>query len=560
MRRFLPRVTFSMKKSICTLRKFIRLKPTLTLFFSLFILCSLSAQTEESSNVFPMAIVIIIGVLVLAVVFLAADGFLQTTVGVVPGRGGSDSFFPGLAKWTKPKRPEYVGEEEHFTKLKEGFDILIEGEANADVIDTAPISRFAVQPKNFRGIAPIPKMEVEVGDEVKAGNPLFHDKNTPDIKYVAPVSGEIVEINRGEKRSITEVVILADKEVQFAELPALDTQEQDRGIIINYLQQVGFWPYIKQRPFDLVPETKSTPHNIFISTFDTAPLAADKNLIVSGNEEAFHKGLELLSKLTTGDVHLGLSANGNEPHDAFIHAPACQKHWFKGPHPSGNVGIQIHHIASIGRGEKVWTLEVEDVILLGRILIHGTFDTSRLVALTGAVPNPRYVKTHVGANIGELLGDGVTEDQRIISGDVLSGKAKTNKHFMNIWDNQITVVDEGNEYEMFGWLIPSKPRPSVSRTYPNFLFKGLAFTPDTNMHGERRAFVVTDQYEQLLPMDIYPQHLMKAIIASDFEQMEGLGIYELSEEDIALCEFACTSKMPLQKILREGFDLMIEQG
>ena len=542
------------------MRTFIRLKPTLTLFFSCFFFLSLSAQTEGSSTVFPMAIVIIIGVLVLAVIFLATDSFLHTTVGAIPGRGGSDSFFPGLMKWSKPKPPEYVGNEEHFVKLKEGFDIKLEGVANAEIVESPQISRFAIQPKNFRGIAPIPKMEVEVGDEVLAGDALFHDKNSPDIKYVAPVSGEVVEINRGEKRSITEIVILADKEIQFAELPTLDMNADDRGIIISYLQAVGFWPYIKQRPFDLVPEPATTPQNIFISTFDTAPLASDKNIIITGNEESFHKGLEILSKLTTGKVHLGLSANGAEPHQAYVRAPHAEKHWFKGPHPSGNVGIQIHHIASIGRGEKVWTLEVEDVILLGRIVLNHRFDTSRLVSLTGAIDNPRYIRTFTGANIGEALSQEISENQRIVSGNVLSGQMKKKDSFLNLWDNQITIVDEGNEYEMFGWLLPGKPRPSVSRTYPNFLFKDLAFSPNTNTHGERRAFVVTDEYEKLLPMDIYPQHLMKAIIASDFEQMEGLGIYELSEEDVALCEFACTSKMPLQKILREGFDLMIEQG
>ena len=547
-----------MNKYNFTLEKIGSFKPILTILLLLFLTTNLSAQSEDQTNILPLAILLIIGALILAVVFLVADNFLANFTGGDRLKR-RDSFFPGLTKWLKPKAPSYVSDDESFTVLKQGYNIRLDGEARPDITEASSVTRFAVQPSNFRGIRPIPKMVVEVGDEVKAGQPLFFDKDAPDVKYVAPVSGEVVEINRGAKRAIIEVVILADKEIQYAELPSIDLDNTSQAELAQYLQASGFWPHIIQRPFSLVPETEVIPENIFISTFDTAPLAPDMNFVVEGQEGAFHKGLEVLTQLTSGAVHLGISANGDTPHQAFLNAPFAQKHFFKGPHPCGNVGIQIHHIAPIGKGEKVWTLTVQDVITLGNLFLHHRYDVSRVVALTGEIENPSYVRTRLGANIGELLKGENLEEMRIISGDVLSGKSKTTDQYLNQWDDQVSVISEGDYYELFGWLVPGKARPSVSKTYPNFLFKDLKYKADTNTHGEKRAFVVTDQYEQLLPMDIYPQHLMKAIMTQDIEKMEGLGIYELTEEDIALAEFACTSKMPLQKILREGQEMMQEQ-
>ena len=257
------------------MRKIIRSKPVLTLFFSYIILNVLSAQTENNSNVLPLAIILIIGILILAVVFLAADNFMQTSMGGGSAGSSRDSFFPSLTKWSKPKPPSYIEQDAHFVDLKDGFNILLEGEAEKVMLEGARVTRFAVQPRNFRGIAPIPKMEVEIGGEVLAGDALFHDKNTPEIKYAAPVSGEVVAVNRGQKRAITEVVILADNEIKFRELPAFDLDRADRSAFVQYLQMVGFWPMIKERPFDVVPASNSIPENIFISTFDTGPLAPE---------------------------------------------------------------------------------------------------------------------------------------------------------------------------------------------------------------------------------------------------------------------------------------------
>jgi len=320
---------------------------------------------------------------------------------------------------------------------------------------------------------------------------------------------------------------------------------------------------INERPFDQVPAVGASPRDVFISTFDSAPLAPDLNLVVAGKEEAFQKGIDTLARLTDGKVHLGLDARGDSaPASIFTGATNCDKHWFKGKHPSGNVGVQIHHIAPINAGEKVWTLNVQQVITLGELMYKGIYNGERIIALTGAqVKEPIYAKTYVGASLEELL-DGRLGDKksRVIDGDVLSGLITGEDAFLSQSCDQVSVIEEGDYYEMFGWLLPLKPRPTISKTFPNFLFPNLKFDGDTNAHGEKRAFVMSGQYEQVLPMQIYPQHLMKAIMSGEFEQMEGLGIYELSEEDLALCEFTCTSKMPLQSILRDGLDMLQEQA
>ena len=443
-------------------------------------------------------------------------------------------------------------------RFKKGFDINLAGAAKPTVDNTTIANRFAIRPPNFRGIAPIPRMEVAVGDEVKAGDILFADKKGPTIKFVAPVSGEVVEIRRGAKRSISDVIILADKEISYKSF-TVPNLEAPREELMNFLASSGALTLVNQRPFDELPSMDIIPENIFVSTFDTAPLAADQGLLLEGKREAFSKGITVLNKLTSGKVHLGLSAEGKGPKNVFKKAEGAEKHWFSGPHPAGNVGVQMHHTAPISRTGKVWTLRPQNVATIGELFLSGKYDASRIVALTGKVADPRYVKTYMGANIGELLKDTISEDNvRIIAGDVLTGKKTDKEGFLNVNDEQVTVVTEGDSFEMFGWLLPLKPRPSISNTIPSF--GDFKYDVNTNSHGEKRAFVVTGQYESLLPMDILPQHLFKAIMAGDFERMEGLGINELSEEDVALCEFACTSKMPLQSILRDGLDMMSEQG
>ena len=501
--------------------------------------------------------------MLVAIALLIGDGLVraQARMGGVEVSRDDNSFFPGLTSLLGSKTPKYI-RDGSFKKLTRGYDIKLEGEAREEIIDVE-VNTFAVQPQNFRGIAPIPKMMVEVGQEVKAGEALFFNKANPDIHYVAPVSGEVIDIRRGAKRAITEVVILADKEQTYRTLPDMDIDSASRAELIEFLKASGFWPFIIQRPYDLVADPSVTPRDIFISTFDSAPLAPNMNMVVEGHGKEFQMGLSALSKLTDGDVHLGLDARGEMPAVEFTNSQGVEKHWFDGKHPVGNVGIQIHHIKPIKAGDTVWTLTVEDVILLGDIILNHRYQPQRLVAVAGNGANDQhYIKTMLGASITDLLKSQNldTDANRIIAGDVLSGSQISAESFLGARVNQITIIPEGRNFEMFGWLLPAIDRPTISRTYPNFLFSDLKYDVDTNTHGERRAFVQTGQYESMMPADIYPQHLMKAIIINDFEKMEGLGLYELTEEDVALCEFACTSKQPLQKILREGLETMREQG
>jgi Na+-transporting NADH:ubiquinone oxidoreductase subunit A len=513
-----------------------------------------------SGGIFTTGLMLVAAVIFLVAVYLVTENLMGIEAHQLGKEGQLSSSGAAKSKLFGPKPPAYV--DGHYVKLAKGHDILLKGEPKGTISDIA-VSTFAVQPRDFVGMSPIPKVIVEEGAEVLAGEELFFDKKRPEIKYVAPVSGEVVAINRGEKRSITEVVILADKTQKYREVPAIDIDTASREAIAAFLLQTGAWTLLRQRPYDIVPSPDSVPDNIFISTFDTAPFAPDESLVIQGQEEALAQGLKLLSKLTPGKVHLGLNANAKEaPVSILTTVPGVEKHWFAGPHPAGNVGVQIHHINPISSKDQVWILGLQEAITIGKLITEKRYHASRVVALGGeSLKSPKHVRTMQGAKLADLLANqGLSANDRIISGDVLSGKAKNLDSFLNYYDDQVSVIPEGKEFELFGWLLPIKMRPSVSRTFPGFLLKDTEYSVTTNTHGEERAFVMTGQYEKLLPMDIYPQHLMKAILTKDFEKMEGLGIYELSEEDVALCEFACTSKQPLQHILRSGLDVMREQG
>lgn len=471
------------------------------------------------------------------------------------------SVFPRMNELFSPSLPGYTQGNE-VKVLKEGHDILLAGKASG-AVQTATVRTFAVQPKNFIGMSPIPKVLVEAGDKVKAGDVLFFDKKKERVKYVSPVSGVVKEVKRGAKRSIAEVIITADQDIEYKELQAFDWAAASRSDLVDYLLATGAWTMFRQRPYDVIADPETTPRDIFISTFDSAPLAPDSNIVVAGRGVAFQKGIDVLNKLTDGKVYLGLNGGAADaPSSIFTAASNAEKVYFKGKHPAGNVGVQIHHTAPLAASDVVWTLGVQEVLTLGAIFSEGRYNAERVVVVAGGeVKEPRYVRTYLGASMGELVNDNLTNDHvRLVSGDVLSGKQKDATSFLNFFDDQVTVLEEGDEYELFGWLLPLKARPSVSRTFPNFLMPDQEFEVSTNTHGEKRAFVMSSDYERVMPMDVHVQPLMKSILVNDFERMEGLGLYELSEEDVALCEFVCTSKMPLQKILRDGLDMMREQG
>ncbi|MEM6395947.1 MAG: Na(+)-translocating NADH-quinone reductase subunit A [Bacteroidota bacterium] len=474
--------------------------------------------------------------------------------------GANLGLFPRVKDLFGGRKPDYLLEK-HVYDLKKGYNLPLDGEPADDVEEANKVTRYAIQPPNFIGLQPIPKMLVAIGDSVKAGEPIFFDKKMDRIKFVAPVSGEIIEVKRGAKRSIVEVIILADKEqvsVKY-DLPDLDG---DRKELVDFLLESGAWPIFKQRPFNIIADPDVMPRDIFVSTFDSGPLAPDYSMLVKGREKTFQKGLDVLTRLTDGLVYLGLDGRGSEaPSDAYADAEGVEKRYFRGKHPVGNVGVQIHHIHPINGVNKVWTVDVNGVLLLGELFLNGVYDTSRVIGLSGTpLEAPVHVKTYAGANLGELLDGRLTngvDGNRIISGNVLSGSQREADGFLDFYDAQVTVLTEGDKPELFGWLLPLKARASISPTIPNLAGKIEA---TTNTHGEKRAFVVTNDYEAVMPMDIYTQQLMKAIMVNDFEGMEGLGIYELVEEDVALAEFACVSKQPLQQILRTGLDVMREQS
>lgn len=540
--------------------------PTKSAGILLFLMSSLPLFAQSSSSGGSPLLIGLIAtcvILVLWALFTLASNLLKIEAkkhGIDTEKSGF-SIYPWISDFL-PGKPKYTGSD-RYIKLTKGHDILLEGEAKPE-IHVADVHRFAIKPTDFHGMSPIPKVEFEIGQSVKAGDPLFYDKKMDKIQYCSPVSGEIVAIERGEKRSISAVVVLADKNIQYKNFNVPSIEQSSREELVDFFQSSGLWVLINERPFDRVPNATKIPSNIFISTFDTAPLAPDANLIIEGNQESFQKGLDVLSKLTSGKVHLGLDGRNakKSPHTTFVNATGVEKTYFAGKHPAGNVGIQIHHVAPIKAGQTVWTLGIQEVITIGRMFLYQKFDAGRIVALTGAeLENPVYVKTYQGANIGDLLkGNLKNPESRIISGDVLSGKQVYADGFLGFRDDQVTVIKEGNEYELFGWLLPIEPRPSISGTFPNFLYPDHKFEANTNTHGEKRAMVVTGQYEEVLPVDTYPQHLFKAILSNDLEKMEGLGILELTEEDVALCEFVCTSKNPIQQILRQGLETVKEQS
>lgn len=532
----------------------------ISLIFMLLLSCEVvfGQSGEGTGNVFLISMAIVLSLLLLFAFLFVSDGLLKVeakNAGVV----ADVSVWPTAGELSTKKLPKEIADNKYIT-LKKGFDIPLDGIAVKVVVEKKPHT-VAVQPDNFIGLAPIPKLLVEIGDKVLAGEPVMFDKRFPEIRYCAPYSGEVIAVNRGDKRAIVEVVILADAEIQYKVHQVPDLESASREALVDFLIEAGIWSFIRQRPFNIIPDLKEVPRDIFISSFDTAPLAADLSFTAEDQIDIMQAGIDTLTKLTSGKVYLGLDGQNVNQSNPFIRLKNVEKTWFKGAHPAGNVGVQIHHTAPIGTTNTVWTMGIQELITLGKIMTNGIYDTSRLIALSGSEVNePKYIRTYLGANIGDLVKDELKSDNvRIISGNILTGEKKSKENYLNAFDTTVTVIKEGDYYEMFGWLLPLKARPSMSGTFPTSFIPGMTFEGDTNTHGEKRAFVMTGQYERVLPMDIFVLPLMKSILAENYEKMEGLGILELVEEDVALCEFTCTSKQPLQKILRGGLTFMQSQ-
>lgn len=437
--------------------------------------------------------------------------------------------------------------------LKKGYDIKIKGFVESEEIQNYTSSTYAIKPTDFIGVSPIPKLVPEIGSEVKAGDPLLFDKRNPELVYTSPVSGEVVELRRGAKRKITEVIVMADKNQSFKEFGSLDPLSAVDQLQKRLIES-GAWHYLRQRPFNVVANPADKPKAIFISGYATAPLSVPMHLAMKGNEREFQAGITALSQFAP--VHLSVEKGKTIEAFQVEHASI---HQVSGPHPAGLVGVQIHHIDALKKGEIAWTINPQDVIVIGRLLLEGIYKPERIISVAGnGVEQARYLRVMQGASVSDM--SSYHDNVRVIDGDVLSGSQMNTEGYLGFYSTQLSVIKEGDDYEMFGWLLPSYPRPTRSKSLLRSFFRSKPFDVNTNMHGEKRAFVVSGQYEDVLPMDVFPVQLLKAILANDFDGMEGLGIYEVIEEDLALCEFVCTSKQPVQKILRDGLDYIREQG
>ncbi|TNF39610.1 MAG: Na(+)-translocating NADH-quinone reductase subunit A, partial [Bacteroidetes bacterium] len=418
--------------------------------------------------------------------------------------------------------------------------------------------RYGVRFAGFPGL--VARLEVQEGDRVMAGSVLFHDKSFPEIKYVSPVPGVVREVIRGEKRVLTEVVIDQDgtDKIDFG---AADPLSLSREEVKEKLLESGLWPVLRQRPYHIVARPSETPRDVFISAFDSAPLAPDLDFVMTNTHGGFlQAGINALTRLTDGKVHISQEAEGTRVAE-MKNLQNVEFHRFSGPHPAGNVGVQIHHIAPVSKGEVVWTVDLQDVVAIGRLFSTGFHDREKIIALAGpAAQHRKYYRIRPGASVSGILKGNLGEGNlRIISGNVLTGKKISPEGSFGFYDNMVTVIPEGDYHEFFGWATPGLKKFSYWRTFVSKLLPAREYMMDTNMHGGHRAFVVTGHYENVLPMDIYPVHLLKAILAGDVELMENLGIYEVAEEDFALCEYIDPSKTEIQEIIRSGISLMIKE-
>ncbi|PWK19164.1 Na(+)-translocating NADH-quinone reductase subunit A [Xanthomarina spongicola] len=444
-------------------------------------------------------------------------------------------------------------------KIKKGLDIKLKGEAEK-ATENAIISNFCtLRPEDFHGVTP--KLLVKVGAKVKAGEPIFYDKSNEAIKFVSPVSGEILEISRGEKRRILAVKIQADKEQSFQDHGKLDVNSAKAEDVKAHLLTSGCWPFIKQRPYDIIANPNKSPKAIFISGYASAPLAADLDYTLKGKEVELQAAVTALGKLTEGKVHVSVGKNTNSPLSGLN---GITLHTVSGPHPSGNVGTLINKIDPVNKGEVVWTVNAQDLVIIGEMLLTGKFNAERIVALAGSsIKKPRYFKTKIGSEIATMVYDnGIDKDgnDRIISGNVLSGKHVKPDGSLDYYSNVITVIPEGDDYELFGWNKPVFNKISQSRALTfSWLTPNKKFDLNTNTNGEHRAFVLTGNYEEVFPLDIYPLQILKACMYNDLDEMEALGMYEVAPEDFALTEFVCVSKQPHQEIIRKGLDVMIKE-
>lgn len=439
-------------------------------------------------------------------------------------------------------------------KLRKGLDINLKGKASAEIMSVKEPGFYALCPDDFTGVTP--KVVVKEQEYVLAGGPLFIDKNHPEVKFVSPVSGVVTSVERGARRKVLSITVEAAPEQDFEEFGKQNVSTMNGEAVKEALLGSGMFAFIKQRPYDVVADPTVAPRAIFVSAFDTNPLAPDFEMALKGEELNFQTGLDALAKMAK--TYLSISVNQKSP--ALTQAKNVVVTAFDGPHPAGNVGVQINHIAPVNKGETVWTIDAQAVIFIGRLFNTGRVDLTRMVAITGSeVKKAAYCKLKVGALLTDVLAGNVNngKELRYISGNVLTGKQISANGFLGAFHSQVTVIPEGSDvHEMFGWIMPRFNEFSTSRSYFSWLMGKKEYTLDARVKGGERHMIMSNEYDHVLPMDIMPEYLIKAIIAGDIDRMEQLGIYEVAPEDFALCEFVCSSKMELQRIVRDGLDML----
>ena len=438
-------------------------------------------------------------------------------------------------------------------KIKKGLQIPLLGVSEETLKGRITSEFVRICPEDFHGITP--KLAVKVGDTVKAGTALFYEKNHAEMLFASPVSGVVTEIERGAKRRILNIVIKADSSNIYEDFGKKSVASLSGDEVKRSILDAGIWFLIRQRPYDVAANPGKQPRDIFVTAFDTAPLAPSYDFVLNGQEEELQVGLDALAKLTTGKVYLSIGKKTTNK--GLRDATNVVITEFDGPHPAGNVGVQINKLKPVNRGETVWTLNALDVLIIGRLFNKGVVDMTRTVALTGSeVKQTGYYRMVIGTELKSLFSNNVTEgiSLRYISGNPLTGRKIDENGVLRAYDAQVTVIPEGDDvHEAFGWASLSPAKYSAGCTYPTLK---KAYRLDARLLGGPRAIIVSNEYDKVFPMDIYPEQLIKSIIAFNIDKMEALGIYEVAPEDFALCEFVDTSKLELQHIVRTGLEML----
>jgi len=439
-------------------------------------------------------------------------------------------------------------------KIKRGLDIKLQGAAEKLVKEYSP-KTYALKPLDFIGV--VPKVILKEGEKLKAGQNVFFDKKREDIFFSSPVSGILKEIKRGQKRVIEEIIIEADEQQEYLDFGKQALQDLSKEEITKKLLTSGMWSFIRQRPYDVIANPEDKPKAIYIKAFDSAPLAADYDLMLKKEISSLQKGIDVLKKMTETDIYFNLHKKLNQQ-NMYSDLKGVQTNYFEGKHPASNISTQIFYIDPLNKGEIVWHIDAMDLVAIGKLFEEGHYKHEKIIALCGSeIKNPRYYRMIQGASIEELIKDELKQDNvRIISGDILTGTKIEKNGFLSAYKNQLTVITEGNHYSFLGWILPGFKKYSVSRTYTAWLFPKKKYKMHTNLNGGKRPFVMTGIYEKVIPMDIMPMHLCKAILAEDIELMENMGIYEVVPEDFALAEVICPSKTEMQEIIANGLEFL----